>query len=279
MNARLSVAGLLQPGQHLVHGPGEAGDLVVPRRLGDPPPVLRVGDACHLGPDRLHRSQRPADHQPGEAGEHRGDHGHTDHQQVPQGGHGLRDHLEAGRDIDRDRSGRRARPFGPDPVVLEVPVVTDPADRARLPLAGPGAEREGGRPVGHVGAGPDDLAGAADDLHEPVVAHRGNRLRQPARCRQAHQGLGAGPGGLVLAAAQRRLQGGQQHPGRGAQGQQHDDGRGGGGPQPDRPAGLGQGRGHGSAAVRVEPVADQPRTVCRLARPNGSSIRDGAAAT
>jgi hypothetical protein len=53
--APLPGLGLLQAGQHAVHGAGEAADLVVGRWVGDAPVEGDGGDRIDLGPDRLHR--------------------------------------------------------------------------------------------------------------------------------------------------------------------------------------------------------------------------------
>ena len=81
----LTGLGPLQPFQHAVHGPGEAADLVVGRRVGNPPVQGGGGDGVDLGPDRLHRGQRPADHHPGRHRHHRQQQWQPDGQQPGDG--------------------------------------------------------------------------------------------------------------------------------------------------------------------------------------------------
>jgi hypothetical protein len=57
-------SGVLQPGQHVVHGAGQVADLVVGAWLGNPPGQVGGGDGIGGTPDPLHRPQCTADDQP-----------------------------------------------------------------------------------------------------------------------------------------------------------------------------------------------------------------------
>ncbi len=88
--AVLAFDGLLQRGQGLVRGAGEAADLVAGAGYRDPPgQVAAAGDRGHLGADALDRAQGAPGDQPG--------HAYHDEQQERQGGeHGAGDLVEGG---------------------------------------------------------------------------------------------------------------------------------------------------------------------------------------
>ena len=62
--ALLLDARVLDPLEHVVHRPGQPGDLVVTRWLGHPPVEVGAADLRDLGADGLDRSQRPPDEEP-----------------------------------------------------------------------------------------------------------------------------------------------------------------------------------------------------------------------
>ena len=60
----LAVGGVVEAREHGVHRPRQATDLVGGRRLRNPAVQILRADGFDLAPDRLHRSQRPADNDP-----------------------------------------------------------------------------------------------------------------------------------------------------------------------------------------------------------------------
>ena len=90
--------GALEPIEHTVHRPCQAGDLVVARWVPDSSVQLRSGDLVDLNADPLDRRQRQSHHPPGR---HRDDHQQRrqTHREEP-GDHARRvaDHVEGTRD-------------------------------------------------------------------------------------------------------------------------------------------------------------------------------------
>ncbi|MCP9971989.1 hypothetical protein LUX57_48655 [Actinomadura madurae] len=134
----LARGGHLEPGEHVVEGAGETGDLVVAVRHRQPPLGLQGRDVGRLAGQRVHRPERGPDDGPGGEREQEDQQRRRDEQ----------DELQpvAGR---VHRSGRHTD--------HEHPVVRDEAPRQqpRGAAAGAGAERH--RPGGRRG-----LAHAAD---------------------------------------------------------------------------------------------------------------------
>jgi hypothetical protein len=87
----LAGLGLLEPAEHAVHRASEASDLIVGRRVGDAPVQGGGRDRVHLGSDRLHRGQSPADHDPGGHRHHRQQQRQADDEQAADHGGRLAD--------------------------------------------------------------------------------------------------------------------------------------------------------------------------------------------
>ena len=134
----LAARGVLQAGEHLVHRHGEAGDLVVTGRLGNPPVELAEADPGDLVADPLDRAQRSPDDEPDHHGQ--GDRSHGD------------DPRQGGRQVgDRSRRCRRAAPtYTPRPPTCRRHRTLRPgrggtSSRATAPR-GRGSGDVGGRP-------------------------------------------------------------------------------------------------------------------------------------
>ncbi len=144
--APLAFDGGLQGRERLVGGAGEAGDLVVGGRFGDPAcQVLGGGDRRHLAPDALDRAQGAPGDQPG--------HARDDADQQREA-----DQHDGGRGVHRALLGVQRAPGGdgePTPVTG-----LDPDRGEPVVLRGP---VDGRGTVGEVGVGVD-LAGFERDV-------------------------------------------------------------------------------------------------------------------
>ena len=251
----------LEPGEQLIHGGGERGDLVPGPRHPDLRGRVPGRDGGHLAPHPLDRGQRgagePVPAQPGG--------GHEDDpadQQFPgdiAAGPGIGLQRDAGRGDPAGMPGQRRRPHS-----LQFPLVIAGDHDLAVPRLAELAEAEhrGGT---RIRAGAAHPAGRVDHLnHELAGERRGGPVlaRRPAGGRQV---LGR-PAQLGLelrvdGAQQRRRQGGREEPA--AQGEQNRgrEGEHGGEPEPD-------GHGYASSCRSRYPM---PRTVSMSCRPNGSS--------
>ena len=260
----------LEACQQVVHRDGQTGHLVAGGRHLDACAQGARVQPGHLPAYVLDRAQRTPDGQP----DGQRQQGHEQGQPVDQAGDQLIScllaGLEARADENRDLAVSGVGASGPDPVVLGLVVVRQPPHRARLGTLADLAWDRDRRPAGDVRRCGDHPSVPVDDLGEGVVA-------DPVD----HRGEGAEPG-LVEKLGEARLgalvgrgrQGvverpDEQHRSR-EQGQRHHDRRRHGGAGPDGGESPESVHGLGSSASSRYPA---PRTVCRLARPNGWSMR------
>ena len=114
--AALAVGGVLEAGEHRVHRPRQATDLVLAGRLGHAPVEVLAADDLDLVADGLDRAQRPAGHHPGEDAHEREQGRERPPQQPHQAVGAAGDALEAARHVDdvvaRGRRRRAAPPRG-----------------------------------------------------------------------------------------------------------------------------------------------------------------------
>ena len=119
----LTLRGLLEAGQHPVHGVGQPAHLVVDRRRGHPAVEVTLTDPIDLLGDRVDPSKCPADDDPGAEGQQREEDRYPDQQGGPERSGRLGDRLQAGADQRGDRSVRGVAGGQPDPVALGLVVV------------------------------------------------------------------------------------------------------------------------------------------------------------
>ena len=164
-----SLGRVLQAVEHVVHGGGQAPDLVA--RRGDrhaPAEVLR-GDLRDLGPHRLHGTQGAADDEPGDRPNEGHQERHPPPQEVAHRGRGLLGAVEAGDDVDRDRADGRAlgvERHDPEVVLLAAHRDLLGADLRVVVL---GAERGDGRVLLEVGAAGDGMPVGGSDVDVRVL--------------------------------------------------------------------------------------------------------------
>ena len=175
--AALPPGGVLQPGQHRVHGLGQVADLVVGPGLRDPPGEVgggQVGDVGDGAADVLHRAQGPADDQPDRRA------GQEQHRRQPdeqQPGEGLVDlpaQRRGGSGDDRDRPAAGRRVFAVDDDLAR-----DHAVGGLLPDRGRGPGRQGvdrGEP-GQLPGGREHPAVGGQDLCLRGGVEAGGRQR------------------------------------------------------------------------------------------------------
>ena len=273
--ARSALSGL-QPLEHPVHRGREAGDLVITRRVGNPPMEVAGRDRVHLGPDGIDGRQGPRRHEPGDQPddeqEERHDHGQRDRERVA----ALDDSLQVpsyDHPLDVPRS-------------LDVPGDQEERFIQRLHVRGIlGVDRHGGtrpnrcdgRPARDVGGGSQDVAATIHDLDELLVIGRDTQhevLQGDPRLDLLSDGLGLGESRRGHLAREGPCEN-RDHRDRGHRHRHTDDDhRGNGRPNADRP----QTASH-SAAIRLRarypPSAasryPDPRTVSSAFRPKGRS--------
>ena len=155
----------LEAVEHLVHGPREASDLVISRRLGHTPRELLAGDARHFAANALDRRERSPDEEERPPRNEQHENRHAPAEEVDKALTALVDFVEAGADDHRvNARGGLDRPREHTEIFVEVDGQPAHGPDVRRPARGQiGRERF---ELENVLARPYDPSSVIEDLDE-----------------------------------------------------------------------------------------------------------------